>query len=51
MSTPLYLIVSAAIIGLSAGMGIFCSDKKTKYAIITGILFAANIVAAVVNLP
>ena len=51
MRTPLYLMVSAAIIGLSAGMGVFFADKKTKYFIITCILFAANIAALAVNLP
>ena len=50
MATPLYLLLSAAIIGLSSVTGLLFADKKTKYLVITGILFAANIITGVVNL-
>ncbi|NLN55322.1 MAG: hypothetical protein GX148_03355 [Clostridiales bacterium] len=50
MATPLYLLLSAAIIGLSSVTGLLFADKKTKYLVITGILFVANIITGVVNL-
>jgi hypothetical protein len=50
MNTTLYLILSAGLIALSAATGIFLADKKTKYIVVTAILFAANIAVSVVNL-